>query len=124
MNRPTTTYQARLDVRSIATVIKAFQSMNTPIRNRSNLIWMVLEHFVDILVNNGVVERVEDIEEAMNIINNSGLPLIDKRTTNKELLAAIKEHRFGKLDKDRIRALAERGAKMIEEELDGGNTEL
>lgn len=64
MMQATSTIEGRLDITTLATLTDYFDSVGTPARSRSDLLWKATQLLAELLVHNDKVKRREDIEDA------------------------------------------------------------
>jgi hypothetical protein len=83
---PTITLSTRLDGRTVATLTKFWASQGERITSISELTRITIEMFTDLLKIQGLAEEVKTQEEAMAIIQESGLRV---KTQPRELASAI-----------------------------------
>jgi uncharacterized protein YajQ (UPF0234 family) len=61
---------ARIDVRDLATIIKAYEGLRLSITTQSGLVHQIAHDMANSLVKNGIVDRVGDTKEAQRVVKN------------------------------------------------------
>lgn len=61
--------EARVDIRTVALCLKFYRDSNVHIFTKSDLIRAMTESFAQILIDNKLAERIEDFQEAQDIMN-------------------------------------------------------
>jgi len=93
------TVYARIDIRDIASIIKFMEKSGVPASSRSYAIFRGMGLFADLLHDNGIVERIDDTEEALQYLENMSLgperkgdlSRIMKQVSRESLMKGLKE---------------------------------
>lgn len=105
--------EGRVDKRSLATLYRWFLQSGVAVRTKSALVNEIVETLRNIVVENGLVESVDSLQEADEIMS----PLatgIDRKVAG-NLSKAIRMERFEEINAENLKTLCEEGVKKFEE---------
>lgn len=88
----TAVLSTRADIRSIATLAAFYESKGVRVTSRSNLLYIIIEDYSDLLVKKGLSPKIDSTVEAMQILSSLSLQVSSMQTkgaNRKELLKQI-----------------------------------
>ena len=71
----TVTWEGRIEIRRAAEIVRFFEKNHIAVQSRSELVGRVFNEMADLVVSNGIVERVGSDEDAILIIARANLPI-------------------------------------------------
>ncbi len=88
----TAVLSTRADLRSIAALAAFYESNGIRPSSRSNLLYMVIEDYADLVIKKGLSPKIDSTTEAMQILSSLSLEVSSMQTTGanrRELLKQI-----------------------------------